>query len=293
MDDHNGLAEFTSFAQLSVDVPDLVEHAVDAVMGLLGAPMAAVVRVIGRRPPRLVVVHAGPGLDVRLGHPYALDPALAGALRGPGPLILTEGKGARFTTALLPGVPPPPAVLAAPVVVDRHPWGRLLAAHPEPRDFTPGDLELISRIAALTAAAIERSRRHRAGVLATELSLHPPSPPDSETEVALVDRIGVIMWVNEAWLEFARRNGGDPDRTGVGMSYLECCDAAADPVADDVADAIRLAVCGSLPVPMRLVIPCHSPTTRRWFDVLVSSRLDDSGECLGATVTLSLAAPAP
>jgi len=38
---------------------------------------------------------------------------------------------------------------------------------------------------------------------------------------------------------------------------------------------------------MLLGLPRLSPTTSRWYDVLISSRLDDGGDCLGATVTLS------
>ena len=40
-------------------------------------------------------------------------------------------------------------------------------------------------------------------------------------------------------------------------------------------------------------MPCHSPATDRWYDVLISSRLDDDGRVLGATVTLSLPGQSP
>ncbi len=123
----------------------------------------------------------------------------------------------------------------------------------------------------------------------------PAGPPRSsatepDVEVALLDRVGVIVAVNAAWDAFCNANGGDPTRMGVGSSYLEACAAAVgDPVADQVAGAIRTAVQGDLPAPMRVEVPCHSPDTSRWFDTLISSRLDDEGRCLGATVTLSLA----
>jgi PAS fold len=109
----------------------------------------------------------------------------------------------------------------------------------------------------------------------------------NETEVALLDRAGVIVWVNRAWLDFCRANGGDPMRTGVGSSYLASCEAADDPLSADVAAAIRTAAKGDLPAPIRTIIPCHSPRTARWFDVLISSRLGDDGACLGVSVTLS------
>ena len=118
---------------------------------------------------------------------------------------------------------------------------------------------------------------------------------DVGVEVALLDRDGVISWVNQAWQAFAAANGGDPARTGIGMSYLQACAAGGgdDPVAQEVAGAIRAALAGDLPGPLTVEVPCHSPATERWYDVLISSRLDDQGRRLGATVTLSLARSQP
>ena len=112
---------------------------------------------------------------------------------------------------------------------------------------------------------------------------------DPPVEVALVDADGVIVSVNDSWEAFCRDNGGDPARTGVGVSYLDVCLAAPGPEADAVGRALRHALEGELPAPMRVLIPCHSPEAERHFDVLISSRLDDEGRCLGATVTLSRA----
>jgi anti-anti-sigma factor len=117
---------------------------------------------------------------------------------------------------------------------------------------------------------------------------------DTGIEVALLDRDGTISWVNQAWQAFAAANGGDPARTGPGVSYLKVCAAAGDdPVAAEVAAAIRAALAGDLPGPLTVEVPCHRPAAERWFDVLVSSRLDDHGRCVGATVTLSLARSEP
>jgi hypothetical protein len=49
---------------------------------------------------------------------------------------------------------------------------------------------------------------------------------------------------------------------------------------------------GDLPAPAHVEVPCHAPTRSRFFDVLVSSRRDDRGAVLGATVTLSETLPA-
>ncbi len=110
-------------------------------------------------------------------------------------------------------------------------------------------------------------------------------------EFALLDRDGVIVSVNRAWDEFSRHNGGDPGHTGVGVSFLAVCEASGDPAASQVADTVRAALRGELSVPLTSLVPCHSPTERRWFDLLVSSRYADDGACIGALVTVSPAVP--
>ena len=116
-----------------------------------------------------------------------------------------------------------------------------------------------------------------------------PPPADVGVEVALLDRDGVIVSVNDAWQAFAVGNGGDPARMGPGVSYLDACAAATeDPAAAQVANAIRTALAGRLPGSLTVEVPCHSPYAERWFDVLISTRHDDDGRSVGATVTLSL-----
>lgn len=96
--------------------------------------------------------------------------------------------------------------------------------------------------------------------------------------------------MNDAWRAFAAANGGDLSRAGTGVSYLDVCAAAGDdPTAMDVAAAIRGALAGALPDPVEVEVPCHSPRTGRWFDMVISARHGDNGRLLGAAVTLSLA----
>lgn len=65
--------------------------------------------------------------------------------------------------------------------------------------------------------------------------------PDG-VELALWDRAGVIVAVNDAWRTFCARNGGDIDRARVGTSYLDLCDSAGDPGSRAVA--VRDLPCG-------------------------------------------------
>ncbi len=112
---------------------------------------------------------------------------------------------------------------------------------------------------------------------------------DVGVEVALLDLDGVIQSVNEPWQAFTLANGGNPAKAGVGVSYLDVCDAAGDdPGAREAAGAIRAALAGDLPGTLTLEVPCHSPRTARWFDMLISARRDGDGHTIGATVTLSV-----
>jgi len=121
-----------------------------------------------------------------------------------------------------------------------------------------------------------------------------PPRPEVGVEVAILDLDGVIIWVNRAWEAFAARNGGDPARTGVGVSYLEACASVhGDQAADQAAAAIAQALAGDLPGPVTVEVPCHSPVTLRWYDMLIAPKRDAHGQPGGATVTLSLARSQP
>jgi PAS domain S-box-containing protein len=119
--------------------------------------------------------------------------------------------------------------------------------------------------------------------------------PRGPVEVALLDRSGVIVSVNDAWDDFCRENGGDPGACGVGIDFLAICDRAlGDPVSARVAAATRGVLAGDLPAPVTHVVPCDSPGEVRWFELVVGPRAADDGTLLGATVSLyRTAAPPP
>jgi len=128
-----------------------------------------------------------------------------------------------------------------------------------------------------------------AGVAGPPTERRPDVEAEAEVEVAMLDRRGVIVSVNDAWRAFSAANGGNGCRTGVGVSYLAVCDAAAgDPYADRVAAAIRQAAAGDLPGPQSVLVPCHAPSRQRWYDILVSPRWNRRFRPVGVAVTVSL-----
>lgn len=94
--------------------------------------------------------------------------------------------------------------------------------------------------------------------------------------VAVLDRSGTIIAVNEAWRDFGRANSGR-DVRHVGTNYLDICDRAVGieaACAKAAASGIRSVLAGRSA--FSLEYPCHSPTEKRWFQ-LRASRLDHDG----------------
>jgi PAS domain S-box-containing protein len=96
------------------------------------------------------------------------------------------------------------------------------------------------------------------------------------SNIAVLDRDGVIVEVNELWRLFALKNGGTPGlpaaNIDVGVNYLDICGAShgdSEEGAHAAHDGIRNVLDGRLPQ-FSLEYPCHSPTSQRWFEMSVT-----------------------
>lgn len=90
--------------------------------------------------------------------------------------------------------------------------------------------------------------------------------------IALLDANGVIVVVNEAWRRFASANVLQGTDFFVGQNYLSVCEGADGECAEEaraVALGIRRVLRGELEV-FTLEYPCHSPTEKRWFRLMVT-----------------------
>ena len=79
--------------------------------------------------------------------------------------------------------------------------------------------------------------------------------------VAILDRSGTIVGVNDAWKEFGLRSGLRLPASGVGANYMRYC-ASSD--APRLVDDLRSLLAGKIDLVTR-IYPCHSPTAQRWF----------------------------
>jgi diguanylate cyclase (GGDEF)-like protein/PAS domain S-box-containing protein len=89
--------------------------------------------------------------------------------------------------------------------------------------------------------------------------------------IAVLDRQGKIVTINEAWRKFARENDSPNSTDYVGSNYLDACQAAieqGDLIAKQVHQGIR-AVLDGLQSQFNIEYSCHSPTRQRWFTVTV------------------------
>jgi diguanylate cyclase (GGDEF)-like protein/PAS domain S-box-containing protein len=107
-------------------------------------------------------------------------------------------------------------------------------------------------------------------------------------EIAVLDRSGNIVMVNESWCRFAAQNGIEPatqaPSINVGANYLAMCSAQGDNKSGGEPDAchgIRAVLNGTLPT-FTLDYPCHSPLHQRWFTMVVTPLTLDGG--FGAVV---------
>src|SRR5690242_15457044 len=82
--------------------------------------------------------------------------------------------------------------------------------------------------------------------------------------IAVLDAMGRIVAVNEAWRAFGDDNGLSLPNSGVGESYLKYCPPLDQDEAGDLARQLQDLLEGRSEM-ITMIYPCHSPTKKRWF----------------------------
>jgi PAS domain S-box-containing protein len=92
------------------------------------------------------------------------------------------------------------------------------------------------------------------------------------SHIAVVDKSGNIVAINEAWRKFSIENGDATLKaTGVGSNYFQVCDKSSKAglkIAEEVLQGIK-DVIDEKQEAYYLEYPCNSPTQRRWFGMRV------------------------
>ena len=93
--------------------------------------------------------------------------------------------------------------------------------------------------------------------------------------VAILDRSGTIVGVNDAWKEFGRHSGLRLPAFGVGTNYMGYC---GSPDSSRLASDLSSLLAGKIDL-VTHIYPCHSPTAQYWFFMIALplSRYERSG----------------
>lgn len=107
--------------------------------------------------------------------------------------------------------------------------------------------------------------------------------------VAVLEASGRIVAVNATWSRLSAANGGQPETTGIGVSYLEvCARSAAAGCSEAAAAATGLAgvLAGRLGH-FELEYPCPSPEAERWFLLRLDRLAGEAGGAVASHVDIS------
>ena len=109
--------------------------------------------------------------------------------------------------------------------------------------------------------------------------------------IAVVDRHGTIITINDGWERFALENGADASLSsvGVGANYLDVCQRSMQDLGDEarhVMEGLRSVLNHSQPT-FKYEYACHSPTELRWFTMQVSPLSREEGGAVIAQINIT------
>ncbi len=107
------------------------------------------------------------------------------------------------------------------------------------------------------------------------------------SHIAMLDRTGTILFVNDAWSRFARENGSRGSSDSVGSNYFRVCQGVEGPDTEGAAAACRgiNAVLEGVTTNFSMEYPCHAPDVERWFLMTATPLAQEGG---GGAVVMHL-----
>jgi PAS domain S-box-containing protein len=131
------------------------------------------------------------------------------------------------------------------------------------------ELEFLSELASRLGQFLDHRRAE--AVSQASVALRSAVLDSLPANVALVDQAGMVLTVNEAWKQFASANGWKGPVHPAALNYLDVCDRAVGPGAEEAraaASGIRTVLAGTARR-FELRYACQSPTEQRWFRMIV------------------------
>jgi signal transduction histidine kinase len=173
-----------------------------------------------------------------------------------------------------------------PLATEGHVFGALMLA--TIHDSKAWSETLLERLQLVADALVNAMARKRAedGLRASN-DMQAAILRSLPSHVAVLDRKGQIIGVNDSWIRFARDNGAAPESVGVGTSYIDVCryaspNAAGAPVALEGLSAVLSGARASF----ALEYSCHAPDAERWYMMsVVPLKTPDGGAVVTHTET--------
>jgi transcriptional regulator with GAF, ATPase, and Fis domain/ABC-type uncharacterized transport system substrate-binding protein len=159
------------------------------------------------------------------------------------------------------------SAVVIPITIEERTRGMLaFGMVTRPREWSPDMIRRYEMIAHVIAHALSSKQSNEALVQTKNFNR---SVLDALTYlIAVLDRQGNILDVNESWLRFARENAATSQTPiGPGVNYLEVCRRSAesgDASAEAALEGIRSVMEGTREI-FILEYPCDSPGKKRWF----------------------------
>ncbi|HMV87517.1 MAG TPA: PAS domain S-box protein [Blastocatellia bacterium] len=157
------------------------------------------------------------------------------------------------------------AFVSVPLLRDNRMVATMSVTTTAARHWQPREIALLETVAEFTWQLLERLRLEAA---AREREQFNQAVLRSlKHHIAILDREGKIVAVNDAWRQFARENDGAEWGEEPGANYLSVCLRAAeagDRIAAEALAGIQSVLSGGAPQ-FTLEYPCHSPAEQRWF----------------------------
>ncbi len=169
---------------------------------------------------------------------------------------------------------------ALPLQSENHILGALSLVNVTEATSWPTDVvPWLSTIADILGGAL--ARKHAAEALRESEVLKGVILDYMQSNVVVIDNDGVILEVNQHWIDSAKRDGASSKfGIGVGVNYLEVCQK--DIGSEEAMQAlvgIRSVMRGSRPT-FESEYACHSPSQQRWFRMTVMRLPRASGGAL-------------
>ena len=177
------------------------------------------------------------------------------------------------------------SLLAVPLVTGEQTIGALaLVATKARKDWSPADIRNSRLVADVFAGALARKRAEDA--LRESETMKSAVLASLSSQVAVLDRAGTVIAVNESWTRFTRTHSSELEVVGEGANYLDAFAAAAargDADALEAQDGARAVLQGARPSFSQEYL-LHTGEGERWFHTMVVPLDHSEG---GAVVSLT------